>query len=227
MSFLTALSIWLFFESLGCRTCKRVSWRCCFVFSKNWATCQVLPASLYLPCACTCDPATSLASTLAITQAARPGSSSGRKCYTPPSHPPQKIKVFRCRSLCKRDTNVLSLLPSLPVNLKIWGSGFFALSELIRSTVIHIFIWTSSNFFSCNLDVYLFSHLKMPYFHSASSQAGYLLCEISQDWAAVQIRCVYGVSPRQPSASDPWKSAPSAAVLSAPTLYKYCMKTVI
>lgn len=147
-SVLTALSVWLFFESLGCRTCKRVSWRCCFVFSKNWATCQVLPA--YLPCACTCDPATSLASTLAITQAARPQGvdpAENAILLLPTHPPPPKIKVFRCRSLCQRDTNVLSLLPSLPVNLKIWGSGFFALSELIRSTVTHIFIWTTPNFF--------------------------------------------------------------------------------
>lgn len=79
-------------------------------------------------------------------------------------------------------------------------------------------------FFSPIIQIYLFSHLKMPYFHSCSCQVGYLLCEISQDWAAVQITCMSGVSPRQPSASSPWNSAPCTPVLSALTLYKYCMK---
>lgn len=131
-----------FFESLGCTTCKRVSWRCCFLVSKNWTACQVLPA--YLPCAGTCDPAASIASTLAIMQAARPGSWSGRKRYTPPSHLPPKKKFSGVGAYAREI--MMSFHNCHPYSWTWRLEAQFFCSELIGSTIIHSFIWTTPNF---------------------------------------------------------------------------------
>lgn len=142
-----------FLKSLGCRTCKRVSWRCCFWFSKNMSV--VLPCS-YLPCSCTCNPAASLAST----QAARPGSWSVRKCYAPLSLPHKKWKFSGVGPYARE-----ILMSFHNCHLYLWTWRFEAqvfFSKLMRSMVIHIFISITTIFLSPIIRIYLSSHLKMP-----------------------------------------------------------------